>query len=67
LQNIGTLDGNPFVSSAAYRLFGGIVGVVKDPGQSAVAGAELTLTNLDDHTERKAGMDGNGGLLKVLT
>ena len=41
--------------------FGGIVGVVKDPSQSAVEGAELTLTNLDEHSERKATTDGNGG------
>src|SRR5271163_3428906 len=41
--------------------FGGIIGVVKDPSQSAVAGAQLTLTSLDDHPERKAGTDGNGG------
>ena len=41
--------------------FGGIVGVVKDPSQSAVTGAQLTLTSLDDRTERKASTDGNGG------
>jgi len=41
--------------------FGGVVGVVKDPSQSAVEGAELTLTNLDEHSERKATTDGNGG------
>jgi len=43
--------------------FGGIVGVVKDPSQGEVAGAELTLTNVDDHTERKAGTDANGALM----
>jgi hypothetical protein len=41
--------------------FGGIVGVVKDPSQGAVAGAQLTLTSLDDRTERNAITDGNGG------
>jgi Carboxypeptidase regulatory-like domain len=40
--------------------FGGIVGIVKDPSQGAVAGAQLTLTSLDDRTERKASTDGNG-------
>jgi hypothetical protein len=40
--------------------FGGIVGVVKDPSQGAVAGAQLTLTNLDDRTERTASTDDNG-------
>jgi hypothetical protein len=47
--------------SMGQSTFGGIVGVVKDPSQSAVAGAELTLTNMDDHTQRTAGTDGNGG------
>src|ERR1700730_10964786 len=41
--------------------FGGIVGAVKDPGEGAVAGAQLTLTNLDDHTLRNTIADGNGG------
>src|SRR5450432_1388414 len=41
--------------------FGGIVGIVKDPSQSAVTGAQLTLTSLDDRTERNAGTDGSGG------
>jgi hypothetical protein len=40
--------------------FGGIVGVVKDPSQSAVAGAQLTLTSLDDRTQRGASADANG-------
>src|SRR5450755_2595984 len=46
--------------STAQSTFGGIVGVVKDPSQSAVAGAQLTLTNLDDRTQRNAGSDANG-------
>ena len=41
--------------------FGGIVGVVKDPGQRSVAGAQLTLTNLDDLSQRNASTDDNGG------
>ena len=41
--------------------FGGIVGVVKDPSQGAVAGAQLTLTSLDDRSQRNASTDGNGG------
>ncbi len=32
--------------------FGAIVGVVKDPGQGAVADAQLILVNLDDRSER---------------
>ncbi|HWY43201.1 MAG TPA: carboxypeptidase-like regulatory domain-containing protein [Candidatus Sulfotelmatobacter sp.] len=53
------------VSTAPWAIgqstFGGIVGVVKDPSQGVVVAAELTLTNLDDHSERKASADGNGG------
>src|SRR5277367_188506 len=41
--------------------FGGIVGIVKDPSQGAVAGAKLTLTSLDDGSQRNASTDGNGG------
>src|SRR3984893_8416574 len=40
--------------------FGGIVGVVKDPGQGAVASAQVTLTSLDDRTEHTASTDDNG-------
>jgi len=40
--------------------FGGIVGVVRDPGQGAVAGTELLLTSLDDHTQRTGITDENG-------
>jgi hypothetical protein len=40
--------------------FGGILGVVKDPGQGAVASAQVTLTSLDDHTEHTASTDDNG-------
>ena len=41
--------------------FGGIVGVVKDPGQGEVAGAQVMLTNQEDRTERSTTSDGNGG------
>jgi hypothetical protein len=41
--------------------FGSIVGVVKDPGEGTVAGAQITLTNLDDHAQRNANANGNGG------
>jgi uncharacterized surface anchored protein len=40
--------------------FGTIVGIVKDPGQMAVAGAQLTLTSLEDRSERNTGTDANG-------
>lgn len=46
--------------SCGQSTFGAIVGVVKDPGQGAVANAELTLVNLDDRSERKANTDTNG-------
>jgi hypothetical protein len=47
--------------SGAQSTFGSIVGIVKDPSQSAVAGAQLTLTNLDDRSQRNATSDANGG------
>src|ERR1700732_2083372 len=37
-----------------------IVGIVKDPGQRAVASAQLTLTSLEDRSERNTGTDSNG-------
>jgi hypothetical protein len=40
--------------------FGGIVGVVKDPGQGVVAGSQLVLTSLDDNTQRTGTTDENG-------
>ena len=40
--------------------FGGIVGDVKDPGQGAVAGAQLVLTSLDDQSQRTTTVDENG-------
>ena len=47
--------------AAGQSTFGGIVGVVKDPSQGALAGAQLTLTSLDDGSQRNASTDGNGG------
>jgi hypothetical protein len=41
--------------------FGSIVGVVKDPGEGTIADAQITLTNLDDHAQRNASADSNGG------
>src|SRR6202161_4764633 len=41
--------------------FGAIVGVVKDPGQGAIADAQLKLVNLDDRSERNGTTDTNGG------
>ena len=40
--------------------FGSIVGAVKDPGEGSIAGAQITLTNLDDHAQRTASADSNG-------
>jgi hypothetical protein len=46
--------------AAAQSTFGGIVGTVKDPGQGAVANAQLMLINLDDRTQRDTNTDTNG-------
>ncbi len=40
--------------------FGGIVGVVKDPSQGEVAGAQVMLTSLEDGSQRSATTDSNG-------
>jgi Carboxypeptidase regulatory-like domain len=48
--------------AGAQSTFGGIVGTEKEPGQGAIANAQLTLTNVDDHTQRDSATDGNGGL-----
>jgi hypothetical protein len=44
----------------AQSTFGGIVGVVKDPGQGAIAAAQIVLTNIDDRTQHNATTDTNG-------
>jgi Carboxypeptidase regulatory-like domain len=47
-------------SATGQSTFGGIVGVVKDPTQGAIAGAQLALTSLDEQTQRTAATDENG-------
>ena len=39
--------------------FASIIGVVKDPGEGTIAGAQITLVNLDDHAQRNTSADGN--------
>jgi hypothetical protein len=51
------LSAPPLLSQST---FGSIVGVVRDPGEGTVAGAQLTLTNMDDRAERDAAADANG-------
>ena len=48
--------------AGAQSTFGGIAGVVKDPGQGAVRKAQLKLTNLDDHTGAGRSTDTNADL-----
>jgi hypothetical protein len=48
------------VVASAQSTFGGIVGVVRDPGQGAIAGAQITLTNVDDRNQRTATTDADG-------
>src|SRR5208282_856979 len=45
---------------AGQSTVGGIVGVGKDPSEQAVGNARVTLTSLDDRTERTATSDGCG-------
>jgi carboxypeptidase family protein len=47
-------------SAIAQSTFGSIVGGVKDPAELVVAGAQITLTNLDDKSARTAVADANG-------
>jgi hypothetical protein len=47
-------------SAVAQSTFGSIVGVVNDPGDLVVAGAQITLSNLDDKSTRTAVADSNG-------
>jgi hypothetical protein len=46
--------------ASAQSTFGNIVGVVKDPGELVVAGAQLRLTSLGESSTRSALTDGNG-------
>jgi len=57
------LDGNFVVGFMEHRPIDvwQYVGVVKDPGEGSIAGAQITLTNLDDHAQRNARADSNGG------
>ena len=47
-------------SAVAQSTFGSIVGVVKDPGELVVAGAQVTLSSVDDKSTRTAVADANG-------
>ncbi len=44
----------------AQSTFGEMIGVVKDPGQGVVPGAQVILTNVDDHTQHTAATDADG-------
>src|SRR5467141_2914400 len=44
----------------AQSTFGEMIGVVKDPGQGVVPGAQVTLTNVDDHMQHTAATDADG-------
>ena len=46
--------------ASAQSTFGGIVGVVRDPTQSALLGALVTLRSLDDNSARTATAGGDG-------
>lgn len=44
----------------AQSTFGEMIGMVKDPGQGVVPGAQVTLTNVDEHTQHAAATDADG-------
>src|SRR5258708_5751649 len=44
----------------AQSTFGEMIGVVKDPGQGVVPGAQVTLTSVDEHTQHTAATDADG-------
>jgi len=46
--------------AAAQSTFGDIIGVVKDPGQRAVGGAQVTLVSTDEGTQRTQATDEDG-------
>jgi len=50
---------------AAQSTFGSIVGVVKDPGQGAVAGAQVALISVDDNTQHDATTNSDGAFQLV--
>jgi len=47
-------------SAPSQSTFGSIVGVVKDPDQLVVPGAQVSLTNLDDNAKRVTSVDSDG-------
>jgi hypothetical protein len=47
-------------SLEAQSTFGEMIGVVKDPGQGVVPGAQVTLTNVDERTQHTATTDADG-------
>ena len=44
----------------AQSTFGTIVGIVRDPGQGAITGAQITITGLDDQSVHSVISDGDG-------
>ena len=44
----------------AQSTFGEVIGVVKDPGQGIVPGAQVTLTSVDERTQHTATTDADG-------
>ena len=50
----------PSLCILGQSTFGGIVGVVKDPSQGEVAGAQAMLTSLEDSSQRRVATDANG-------
>jgi hypothetical protein len=61
-QNISIFDGNFVVDFIGYRTIDvwQYCWRGKDPGEGSIAGAQITLTNLDDHAQRNASADSNG-------
>ena len=55
----------PPARAGAQSTFGSIVGVVKDPGQGAVAGAQVTLISIDDNTQHDATTNSDGAFQLV--
>jgi hypothetical protein len=47
-------------TASAQSTFATIVGVVKDPGSLVIAGAQITLTGMDDNSTRNAVTDRDG-------
>jgi hypothetical protein len=47
-------------SAVAQSTFGSIVGVIKDPGELVVTGAQIVLSNLEDKSTRTSVADANG-------